>query len=150
MSAALDIADLIATRLATAPATGELATVLDITDLPIIVDRQKNIVSEISKAVGKAGGTAITILWQGFSPTEKNTTRPRLAQRYTLTVWSKPVLAGADMAADDVMQSVITRLWRWIPDGGHCFAAAEVTRGGLLPDAKYLVYDCEISIPIII
>ena len=148
MSSALDIADLIAARLATAPATGELATVLDITHLPVIVDRQKSIVSDIAKGVGKAGGTAITILWQGFSTVEKNTSRPRLAQRYTLTVWSKPVIAGEDLAADDVMQSIITRMWRWIPGGGHCFAAAEITRGGLIPDAKYLVYDCELSIPV--
>ncbi len=148
MSAALDIADLIATRLATAPAAGELATVLDITALPIIVDRQKSIASAIAGGVGKPTGTAITILWQGFAAVEKNTSRPRLAQRYTLTVWSRPVIAGAALAADDVMQSVITRLWRWIPGGGHCFAAAEITRGGLIPDAKYLVYDCEISIPV--
>ena len=147
MSAALDIADMIAARLAIAPAAGELATVLDLTGLSIVVDRQKNIASDIAKGVGKAGGTAITILWQGFSADEKNTARPRLIQRYTLTVWSKPVLAGEDFAADDVMQSVITRLWRWIPSGSHCFAATEITRGGLIPDAKYLVYDCEISIP---
>lgn len=147
MSAALDIADQIATRLATAPAPGELATVLDITHCAILVDRQKNIVSDIAKAVGKAGGSAITILWQGFTTVEKNTGRPRLAQRYNITVWSKPIMAGADMAADDVMESIITRLWRWVPGGGHCFAAADVARGGLIPDAKYLVYDCDITVP---
>lgn len=147
MSKALDHAELIATRLATAPATGERETTVNLPAIDIIVDRQKNVLSDITKAVAKAGGTAIVILWQGFTTIDKNASAPRLAHRYTITVYSKPVIAGDDLAADDVMESVIQRLWQWIPAGYHANGEVEVQNGGMVPDRSYLIYDCEITIP---
>lgn len=147
MSKALDHADLIATRLAAAPAAGELATTIDITAVDIIIDRQKNILSEVSKSVAKASGTAIVILWQGFVTIDKHASSPRLAHRYNISVYSKPVIAGAALLADDVMESVIQRLWQWIPAGAHAYGEATVENGGLMPDRSFLVYDCEVIIP---
>jgi hypothetical protein len=147
MSKFLDHADTLRTRLITAPATGEPATPVDLTALEVIVDRQKNILTEVSKAVAKAGGTAIVILWTGFQTVDKNARRPRLGNSYTITVWSKPVIAGNDLAADDVMESVILRLWQWVPDGGHSQGEVQIRDGGLVPDNKFLKYDLDVVIP---
>lgn len=148
MSKQLDNADLIRTRLLTAPTAKELPTTLDLTQVEVVVDRQKNIGNEVSKAVAKATGTAITILWDGFVVLDKNASRPRLGHSYTLIAWSRPILAKDNLAADDVMESVIMRLWQWRPTGGHAFGECEVKDGGLSPDPKYLKYDMQVVIPI--
>lgn len=148
MSLQLAIAEMIRLRLLTAPTATELATPLALAGLDIIVDRQKNILSDVTKAVAKAKGTAVVILWEGFTTADKNSARPRLAHSYNITVWSKPILAGANLAADDVMESIIARLWHWRPSGGHAFSEVEVRNGGLVPDAKFLKYDLEVVIPV--
>ena len=150
MSDFLDLADSIKTRLQTAAATGERATEIDLTDIEVIVDRQKDLVTSLAKAMAKSGGTAIIILWQGFQPDDETSGSPRLVSRYTISATCKPIRKPSDLNADDVMQSIIQRLWRWVPGGGHCFGAAKGFRGGLIPDTKYLVYDCEVSFPILL
>lgn len=147
MSKALDMADLIRTRLLTAPTEGELETPQNITAVPVIVDRQKNIVSAVTLAVSKTSGCAITILWEGFTTADENSRKPRLAHRYTVSVFAKPVISGDELTADDVMESVILRLWHWRPGGGHAFGEAVVRNGGLLPHKSFLIYDCEVVIP---
>jgi hypothetical protein len=148
MSLQLAIAEMIRLRLLTAPTATELPTPLSLAGLDIIVDRQKNILSDVTKAVAKAKGTAVVILWEGFQTVDKNSARPRLAHSYNISVWSKPVLAGVNLAADDVMESIIARLWHWKPTGGHAFSEADVRNGGLVPDSKFLKYDCEVVIPV--
>lgn len=148
MSKALNMAELIRTRLLTAPVPGELATTLDITGLEILVDRQRNLLSDVTKAVAKARGTAVTILWQGYQVADENARTPRMEHRYTVSVWSKPVLAGENLAADEVMEAVMNRLWQWIPSGGHVHGEVKVKNGGLVPDNKFLIYDCEITLTI--
>jgi hypothetical protein len=148
MSRALDIADLIRTRLLTAPVEGELPTPLDITGVDVIVDRQKDILTEVTKAVSKAKGTAIVILFEGFKTGDEDASRPELEHTYNVCVWSRPIIAGAALPADEVLESVILRLWQWIPEGGpHHHREAQVTNGGLVPDRKFLKYDCEVMIP---
>lgn len=150
MSQALDISELIRTRLLTAPVAGELPTPLDITGLEVIVDRQKDILSEVTKAVAKAKGTAIVILYEGFKVDDEDAGQPRLTGTYNVCVWSKPIIAGGNLPADEVLESVILRLWQWIPQGSHCNEEALVTNGGLVPDRKFLKYDCEVTIPVLL
>lgn len=147
MSKALEISELMRVRLLTPPGEGEIETNLDLTRLDVIVDRQKEILSEVAKAVAKVSGTAIVIFYEGFRTEDEDTARPRLGQRYNVCVWSKPVLAGANLPADDVLENVILRLWQWIPLESHHFGEAKIKDGGLVPDTKYLKYDCEVFIP---
>jgi len=148
MSKQLAIAELIRLRILTTPGAGEIETPCDLTKIDVIVDRQKNLVAKVGAAVSKGSGTAIDIFWGGFVTLEKNATRPRLAHRFTLTVWSQPILSAGQFPADDVIEGIVNRLWHWIPEGGHCLGEAEVLNGGLVPDLKFLKYDCEITIPI--
>lgn len=150
MSKALDNADLIRTRLLTAPTENEIPTTVDLTTLTdeIIVDRQKSILTSVTTAVAKATGTAITILWAGWTVADKNARTPRLAHRYTVTIWSRPVIAGDALPADDVAESAINRLWHWRPVGAHAFSEAQPENGGLVPNKSFLIYDFEVVIPI--
>ena len=151
MSAFLNAAELIKARLLKPPGEGELATPLDLSSLHdcILVDRQKDIMSEVDKAVAKASGTAISILWNGWVTLNENASRPHLGSRYTVTVWSKSIIAGPNLPADAVMASVILRLWHWISaDGGHAHGEAQPKNGGQVPDPDFLNYDCEVVIPI--
>ena len=148
MSKALDNAELIRTRLLTAPVAGEIPTALDITEVEVIIDRQKSVLTLVQTAVAKASGTAIVILWDGWVVLDKNNKTPRLAHRYVVSVWSKPVIAGDNLAADEVMEAVINRLWHWRPVGAHAFGEAVPGNGGLVPNNKYLIYDCEVVIPV--
>ncbi len=147
MSKALDNADLIRTRLLSAPTTGELETAIDITGVAVIVDRQKSILTKVATAVGRSQGTAIVILWGGFVTSDENASKPRLECRYTISVWSKPVLTQGGLAADDVMEAVIRRMWHWKPSGPHAHGEARVKDGGIVPHTSYLIYDCEVVIP---
>lgn len=148
MSHALDTADAIKLRLETAPVSGEIATATDITAVDVIVDRQKQLLAAVNAAIAKKTGTAITILWTGWSTIDKNASTPRLAHSYTITVWTRPVLQAGAYPADDVMESIINRMWQWVPGGGHAHGEAEARNGGLVPHKSYLIYDCEVLIPV--
>lgn len=149
MSKAMDLAALIVARLGTAPTGDELATAIDITALPVVVYEQQNITAKVNAAVAKAEGTCITIVWDGHATTETNAKKPRMNYTYTIEVWSKPVIAGDELKADDVMESIISRLWQWNPGGptAPSYNEAQVRGGGLVPDAKFLKYDLEVTIP---
>lgn len=147
MSAALDMADLIRNRILTAPAVGEIPTTVDLTHIDVIIDRQTPVLSLIKAAVAKASGTAILITWQGFQIPDENTTRPRLEQRYTIAVFSKQVIDGENRPADNVIESIVNRLWHWVPGGGHAHGEAVVRNGDMVPDKQFLIYDCEVVIP---
>lgn len=148
MSQALDQADLIRARLLAAPAPGELPTPLVLAEVaPVIVDRQKNLLPEVTKAVEKTKGCAIIILWTGFTVADKNSRTPRLSHGYRLTVISQPVLAGANRPADDIIESILLRLWHWRPGGGHAFGEVQIGTGALVPNESYLIYEIELTIP---
>jgi hypothetical protein len=147
MSAALDMADLIRNRILTAPAVGEIPTTVDLTHIDVIIDRQTPVISQINAAVAKASGTAIVIFWEGFQVPDPNTSRPRLALRYNIRVYSKQVIDGANRPADNVIESIVIRMWHWVPDGGHAHGEANVLNGDMVPDKSFLIYDCEVVIP---
>ena len=147
-SKALMYADLMSDRIKTAPVEGEIETPLDITDLAVLVYEQKAIANKINAAVDKSKGAAIVITWEGFTVLDKNAARPRLAHRYNICVWSSPIIDQGAFPADQIIESLINRLWQWVPGGGHAFGEAEVKDGGIVPDPKFLKIDCEVSIPI--
>lgn len=147
MSISLDHAVSIQNRLASAPAAGELTTAVDITGVPSNVDRYGLILGDIQAAVQKAVGTFISIRWEGWTTLDENASRPRLACRYTIFVWSRTVRDPASLSPDDVMEAIMRRLWQWRPDGQTVLGEAKVGSGGIVPDKSFLVYDCEVIIP---
>lgn len=111
------------------------------------VDRQKDVVSEVAKRVAIGSGAAIVVLYEGFSnPTANASGSVSVTRRYTVSVYSKPILRGDEMPADDIVEIVASSLHDWEPDEGTVqFAEIKVTGGDLRPDAKYLIYDLDIE-----
>lgn len=148
MSAAIDMADKIRERLLTPAAAGELQTTVNLQKVEVIIDRQVAILSKVKAAVAKASGCAIVITWQGFQVPDPNTKRPRLLERYAITVWSKQVIDEGNRPADHVVESIVNRLWHWVPDAGHAQHEAKVTGGDMVPDKEFLIYEIEVTVPV--
>lgn len=138
MSSALDIADAIKTRL---EGSAGLA------GIEILVDRQKDIAATVALKVGKLGN-CVVILWQGHAVRDADASGPALDLNYTVSVYSRPVLAPNATPADEIMQAVIQRLWHWVPETVHSHGEARIGGGGLVPDGKFLIYDCDVTVPV--
>lgn len=139
MSKALDIADHIAAHLNGLPA---------LTGVTTLVDRQKDLTAEIGLKVAKIGG-CVTILYSGFTnPDAAGGGLPRVLRRYDVTIYAKPILAGAGaMPADDILEAVATGLHLWEPDEAvPGFVEIQVSGGGLRGDKKFLIYDLDVEV----
>lgn len=149
MSEFYKIAEIVRERFLTAPAAGELATPLDITDgIDILVLEEGDTTSKVAQAVAKARGAAIEIQWIGWRVADKNAHRPRLDAVYNIYVFSRLIITGEALRADDVVQSVLLRLWHWIPRGAHAFGEVRPGGGDLTRGKKYMAYDFDLTIPV--
>ncbi len=149
MSMELDDADLIRTRLMTAPNLdlGELPVDLDITGIDPVIDRQQDILTAIKGKVGKAGGVAILIAVQDYSGFTPGSKFPRADLSYTITVWAKDVINAGEYPAAQVMKSIMRRLWHWNPRSGHSLGEVKFGNGGRVPNGSFTIYDIPITIP---
>ena len=136
MSRMLDIADAIKTRL-------EAVTAL--AGIDVVVDRQKDIAVLIAKSVGRAKGSCITILWDGFGVPDANTSGPQVTSRYTIRTWSRPVINN-ETPADELVEEISKALHHWIPVGLHAFGEMTVSGGDFVPDAKWLIYEVDVQV----
>lgn len=148
MSTPTDMAELIRNRILTTPVEGEMATLCNLIGIDVIVYKQQSLDAAVKAAVGKASGCAITIEWAGFITDDDDAQSPALRETYTISVWSKPVIDEGARPAELVLKSIILRLWGWIPNGSHSSDRALPKNGGVLPSKSYLIYDCEVSVPV--
>ena len=138
MSKSLQIADAMAARLNAHLTLGNVSTV---------VDRQKDIASEINKRVLKAGGAVIVILFEGFTNASGAVSgQTSVTRRYTVSIYSKPVLRDGETPADDIVELVAKILHNWDIDETTT-QAAEITVTGcdMLPDRNYLIYTLDVE-----
>jgi hypothetical protein len=120
MSAFYDIADSMVARLVQDPA---------LAGVPVVVDRQRDIASELRKAVGmNTGAGMLVITWTGGTNADEMSSSPRIAATYTVTGFFKPVLRPSDKPADDILEAVCKRLQDWTPAGGIHFHSRLVVK----------------------
>lgn len=139
MSKAIDIANALKDRLT----SDQL-----LEGVEVIVDRQRDIGSEVSKKVLMSGAILVVILYQGFAnPDERYSGLPSVIRRYTVTVYSRPVmLSEGEMPADDVVEAVARRLHNWDADEAtEGLASVIVTFCDMRPDQKHLIYDLDVE-----
>lgn len=165
MSKLNDTAEMIRTRILTAPLASELPTLVDLTLLyqanenpdlevnAVIVNRQKEIQTKVAMVQEKARGTVIVIQWDQHAPDQKNAASPNLTYTYSVQIWSKPVLGEGDFPADDVFESILARLWHWAPgvaEAGKGIAHREVQAmaGGTMPNKSYMIYEFGLLVPV--
>jgi len=119
-----------------------------LTGVTVIVDRQKDILTQVNTAVAKATGCVVTILWTGFgrAPTGERTAT------YVLRVYSRPVLLDGNYPADDIVERIDVVLDEFVPAGasstGHCHYKMNGEGADLVPDRNYLVYEMPYSVKI--
>lgn len=122
---------------------------LDLDGVSVLVDRQKDILSDIAKKASQAGALTIVILFEGFTnPDGRGSGGVTVLRRYTVTLFSKPILAGAEqLPADEVLEQVAEVLHNWDPEETlPGFVGIAVTGGDFRPDLKHLIYDLDIEV----
>lgn len=141
MSKHLDIADDIKVRL-------DLMLTGDLADVPVIVDRQKDIVVEITKNVKKATGSVVTILWTGYTRTATGERRGN----YMIRVYSRPILLDGNQPADDIVELIDTALNEWIPASASANQHTHYKMIGegadMAPDKNFLLYEMPFNVKI--
>lgn len=139
MSKFYDTADAIATHLGTIEA-------LD--DVPIVVDRQKDIASELRKAVAKQSGCLAVITWTGSVNDDNAADGPALANTYTVTLFSKPIIRAGETTADDLIEAIAEALHdHRIGVHDHFADRLVVTGIDPIPADELLIYQIKLSTP---
>lgn len=137
MSKFYDTADLIAAHLKTVDLLGSL---------PIVVDRQKDIASELRNAIAKQSGCLILVTWAGAPNDDQSADGPRFLSRYTVTLFSKPVIRLGETAADDIMEAIATALHDYRPTGNF-HDRLVITGIDPVPDDELLIYRINLTTP---
>jgi hypothetical protein len=142
MSKHLDIADEIKVRLDESFADTPLEGVT------VVVDRQKDILTEITKNVAKVTGCVVTVLWTGFSRTATGERRGN----YMLRVYSRPILLAGNLPADDLVEKIDEVLNEWIPASSspnqHCHYKMVGEGADMAPDKNFLLYEMPFNVKI--
>lgn len=107
----------------------------------VIVDRQKNILSEITSAVAKkAKGVAVTVLWVGGKAVDGN---PLVMDAlYEVSVYAKPIMREGEEPADELVAALVPAIHQWQADGtAHCDWEFRVSGDiDLIPDKSLNIY----------
>ena len=136
MSRFYDIADLIASH---------LQTVAGLEAVSIVVDRQKDIATELRKAIGKSSTLAL-ITWAGAPNQDASADGPRLASSYTVTLFSKPIIRQGETPADDIIELIAGELHDFRPNGNF-HDRLVVTGIDPVADEELLIYRIDLTTP---
>lgn len=121
----------------------QLKTLLDaepsLAGASVIVDRQKDVQSDFSRAMAKVGGAAILILFTGTRNGSKRPTTPDLTSTFEVAVWTKPVLRDGEPTGDELAESVIKSLHN-APSDEHCTRRLRFDSLRLLSNKSFLIY----------
>ena len=140
MSKAIDIANAMAAR---------INAISGIPSNLAVVDRQKDIRVEVAHRVLKGTGSAIIILYEGFSnPAPMASGLLNITRRYSVTLYARPILQDAEVvAADELIELVARELHNWEPDEASAgFGEIIVTGCDLRPDKSYFIYDLDLEV----
>lgn len=144
MSKALTIAEQMKGRLDADFARTDVS--VSLVGLDVVVDKQKDILAEINKAVKKATGAVVTILWTGFG---RNREQGRI-YRYTVHVYVKPIMNAGNKPADDIVERIDEALNFWVPPAasasGHTHYELQGSGAELLPDKNFLIYEMQFTV----
>ncbi|MGD1979768.1 MAG: hypothetical protein PVJ98_10265 [Akkermansiaceae bacterium] len=137
MSVFLDKADQIAARLKVDPGLSSVV---------VLVDRQKDMAAEFPKAMGKAKGGVVIILFDGYRPDSGDYPQAddALVSNFSITVWTKPVLRRGQPPADDLVEAIHTSLHGWKQE--DCRFRAVVRRGRIINNPRFLIHELQLEI----
>ena len=125
-----------------------LSAVDALSGVTFVVDRQKDIASELRKAMAKQGGCLALVTWAGAPNEDSSSDGPRFVSRYTVTLFSKPIIRAGETAADDLIEAMATALhdYRLSPDGSF-HDRLIVTGIDPVPSDELLIYRVNLTTP---
>jgi hypothetical protein len=92
-----------------------LSEVPSLEGMKIVVDRQHDLLSELSKVVGRQTGNLILVAWAGGKNQDESGDRPRIESAFTVTIFSKPIIRKGEIPADDIAEVIASTLHDWRP-----------------------------------
>ena len=78
--------------------------------IPFIVDRQKDVISELTTNINKQAGALGIITWTGGRNIDESADGPAIESTFTVTLFTKPVLRAGQQPADDLVQLIACTL----------------------------------------
>jgi hypothetical protein len=138
MSAFYDTADAMAARLQADAA---------LYGVEIVVDRQRDIASELRKSIGKQTGQGVIVItWTGGQNADENNSLVRILTNFTATGFFKPVIHRNETPADEIIEAVCKSLHGWIPEtGGHFHSRVAVKGIDPIQDTELLALRVNLS-----
>jgi hypothetical protein len=128
-----DLAEAIAT---------EISKLTKLEGIDVIVDRQKDLNTEIEVSVAKLSGVAVVVQWQ--EPSLKSRGSRVSPAKFLIHVYGCPILQGDDaVPADDVLEAIMPVFNGWKKvSGQNC--AYDVEHDGsaqMLPSNDYVIWE---------
>lgn len=136
MSAFLDIADQIKTQ---------LESVIFTLELDVVVDRQKDIASELKARLGKVkGGVAVVEVGDAKNPDPEG--ELSFDQNYIVTLVTNPILRKGNTPADELLERICKALhsWKYEADLAHYYEM-QVNSFALVKHPQLLIYQVKLS-----
>lgn len=124
----------------------KLESLPSLAEIPVLVDRQKDLVNQINIGVAKAKGAVVDILWLGGVPFDLDA-KANLICRYRINVRTKPIVRDeAALKADVLCQAIVVALWDWKDVESDCYHEWKVLEVDLVPDERLLVYQIIVEV----
>ena len=136
MSAFLEKSNALKARLGAIPA---------LSSIDVLVDHQKDIKSEFTKAVAKIKGGVVVIFFENYQTLEAEVENSQVESEFVLLVWTKPIIRTGEIPADDIVSEVHKSLHGWKHDE-FCRNHAVVVRGRVIPNPKFLIHELRVKI----
>ena len=112
-----------------------------------MVSRQKDLTNEINQRALKIGGAAVIVQFEGFRNPDRNAAvNPTVARRYSVTIYTRPLMREGETPADDVVEYVARSLHNWdIPEATSGAAEITVDDCDIVPDKSFLIHQLSIT-----
>jgi hypothetical protein len=106
----------------------------------VIVDRQKDLSSEVDKFLNNAKGAMVAILWTGGKLVDGS---PLVMDAsFEVHIFGRPVIRGSETPADEMVAAILPALHDWQADtAGHCDWDFKVSGDlRIAPDKNFICY----------
>ena len=121
-----------------------IAALPELAGTDVLVDHQKDMVSEFKRAMAKTKGSSVVIFFSGYDTHEEDVAESEVISNYVVTVWTKPVLRQGETPADD-MVSAIHKALHGKADPDNCRNRIAVTGGKVIPNTQFLIHELRLK-----
>lgn len=126
----------------------KLATLSSFINVPILIDRQKDIESEFKKAIGKQGGAVVYISIISGRNSDLDAELVSLKTSISISIITKPILRSGQPEGIEMLEEAIVELHDFkIDNSDHCTRSISVESWRLISNPIFLIYEIKLSTP---